>query len=61
MSAFNRAQLMSGISITYSVPLKQRPLRFGPQVQYGLTRLEKGNADNHLFSYGLKAQWQFKK
>jgi hypothetical protein len=61
MGAFNRGQLMSGISITYSVPLKQRPLRFGPQVQYGLTRLEKGNADNHLFSYGLKAQWQFKK
>lgn len=60
MSAFNRTQLMSGISMTYSVPLKQKPLRFGPQVQYGLTRLEKGNADNHLFSYGLKAEWQFK-
>lgn len=60
MSAFNRAQLMSGISMTYSVPLKQKPLRFGPQIQYGLTRLEKGNADNHLFSYGLKAEWQFK-
>ena len=60
LSAFNRAQLMSGISMTYSVLVKQKPLSFGPQFQYGLTRLEKGNADNHLFSYGLKAQWQFK-
>ncbi|MGZ4011708.1 MAG: hypothetical protein ACXVLF_12195 [Flavisolibacter sp.] len=60
ISAFNRAQLMSGISMTYSVPLRKKPLSFGPQFQYGLTRLEKGNADNHLFSYGLKAQWQFK-
>jgi hypothetical protein len=61
ISAFNRTQLFSALALTYSVPLMQRPLSFGPQLQYGFTRIEKGNADNHLFSYGLKAQWQFKK
>jgi cytoskeletal protein RodZ len=60
MSALNRAQLFSAFALTYSVPLKQRPLSFGPQIQYGFTRIEKGNPDNHLFSYGLKAQWQLK-
>jgi hypothetical protein len=61
IAAFNRVQLFSGFGFTYSIPLKQKPLTFGPQLQYGLTRLEKGNSDHHLFSYGLKAQWQFKK
>jgi hypothetical protein len=61
INAFNRAQLFSALALTYSVPLMQRPLSFGPQLQYGFTRIEKGNADNHLFSYGLKAQWQLKK
>jgi hypothetical protein len=61
MASFNRAQLFSALGITYSVPLKQRPLSFGPQVQYGFTKIEKDNADHHLFSYGIKAQWQLKK
>jgi hypothetical protein len=61
IKAFNRAQVFSEFALTYSVPLKQKPLTFGPQIQYGLTQLEKGNPDHHIFSYGLKAQWQFKK
>jgi len=61
IKAFNRAQLFSEFGFTYSVPLKQKPLEFGPQLQYGLTRLEKGNSTNHLFSYGLTAQWQLRK
>lgn len=61
IKAFNRAQLMSELGLSYSVPLKQKPLTFGPQLQYGLTRLEKGNVDHHLFSYGLKVQWQLSK
>jgi hypothetical protein len=61
VAAFNRSQLFSVFALSYSVPLKQKPFTFGPQLQYGFTRLEKGNADHHLFSYSLKAQWQFKK
>ena len=61
IDAFNRTQLFLGIDLSYAVPLKQKPLMFGPQVQYGLTQIEKGNAEHHLFSYGLKAQWQLSK
>jgi len=61
IKAFNRAQLFSEFGFTYSVPLKHKPLEFGPQFQYGLTRLEKGNSTNHLFSYGLTTQWQLRK
>jgi hypothetical protein len=61
INAFNRVQLLSEFDLTYSVRLKQKPLTFGPQFQYGFTRLEEGNSDHHLFSYGLKAQWQLNK
>jgi len=58
IDAFNRTQVFSELGLTYSVPLKQKPLTFGPQLQYGLTQLEKDNPEHHLFSFGLKAQWQ---
>jgi hypothetical protein len=61
LKAFNRIGLLSQFGLNYSVSLKQRPLIFGPDFQYGLSRLEKGNSANHLFSYGLKAQWQLSK
>lgn len=59
--AFNRIDLVSDFGFDYSVSLKQKPLIFGPDFQYGLSRLEKGNSANHLFSYGVKAQWQLSK
>jgi len=61
MKAFNRTQLFWESGLSYSLPLRQKPLTFGPQVQYGLTQLEKDNVDHHLFSYGLKVQWQLNK
>ena len=61
IDAFNRTQLFFDVGLSYCVPLKQKPLTFGPQLQYGLTQLEKDNANHHMFSYGLKAQWQLNK
>jgi len=58
IDAFNRTQVFSELGLSYSVPLKQKPLTFGLQPQYGLTQLEKDNPEHHLFSFGLKAQWQ---
>lgn len=59
--AFNSTQLFSEFGLTYSVPIRQKKITFGPQLQYGLSKLEKGNSTNHLFSYGVKAQWQLSK
>jgi hypothetical protein len=61
IKAFNKTQLFWELGLTYSVPLRQKPLTFGTQLQYGLTQLEKDNADHHVFSYGLKIQWQLSK
>lgn len=59
--AFNLTQLFSGFGFTYSVRMKQTEWAFGPQLQYGLSRLEKNNSAYHIFFYGLKAQWQLSK
>lgn len=59
--AFNRFQLFFEPALTYSVSIKQSVLKFGPQLQYGLSRLEKNNSTYHLTSYGLTAQLQFGK
>jgi Outer membrane protein beta-barrel domain len=58
---FNSMQLLSGLGFSYSFPIKDRSLAIGPELQYGLSRLEKKNPDHHLFSYGIKAQIQFDK
>jgi len=36
-------------------------LLFGPELKYGLSRLEKDNPGYHLFSFGLEAQLLFQK
>lgn len=59
--AFNSTQLFSGFGFTYSVRMKQTEWAFGPQLQYGLSRMEKNNSAYHIFFYGLKAQWQLSK
>lgn len=59
--AFNSTQLFSELALTYSIPLKQKALTLGPQLQYGLSRLEKSNAAYHLYVYGVKLQWQLNK
>jgi len=59
--ALSRFQLFYDIGLNYSIPLKKHSIAVGPEWQYGLSRLEKGNTDRHLFMYGLKAQWSFNK
>ena len=60
--AFNSTQLFSGLGLHYSLFLKQQVLLFGPQLQYSFTRIEKGSRSSpHLFSYGVSAQWQWRK
>lgn len=58
--AFNSVQFFSDLGLTYSMRLKKTSIAVGPQLQYGITRLEKDNPDNHLYMYGLKAQLQLK-
>jgi len=59
--AFSRFQLFSDLGLTYSIRVKNTSIAVGPGLQYGLSRLEKGNSNHHLFMYGLKAQWSFNK
>lgn len=59
-NAFNRLQLFSGLGLNYSFPVKKSSIAVGPQLQYGISRLEKGNSNHHLFMYSLKAQLQLK-
>jgi hypothetical protein len=59
--AFNKTQLFTEWGLSYTIPLKKNPLQIGPQWQYAFNRLEKNNANRHLFSYGLKVQLQLKK
>jgi hypothetical protein len=60
-SAFNRTQLFFEFGLNYAFPLPKSRLTVGPQVQYGLGRLEKDNSKHHLFSYGLNARLQLNK
>ncbi|MBO9682642.1 MAG: outer membrane beta-barrel protein [Flavisolibacter sp.] len=59
-NAFNRFQLFSGLGVNYSFPVKKNSIAIGPELQYGISRLEKGNSNHHLFMYGLKTQLQLK-
>ena len=59
-NAFNRLQLFSDLGLNYSFPLKKNSIAIGPQLQYGISRLEKDNSNHHLFMYSLKAQLQLK-
>jgi hypothetical protein len=59
-NAFNRLQLFSDLGLNYSFPVKKNSIAIGPELQYGISRLEKGNSNHHLFMYSLKAQLQLK-
>jgi hypothetical protein len=59
--AFNKTLLFTEYGLSYSMPFNKTYLTIGPELQYGLTRLEKNNPVHHLFSYGLKAQLQLNK
>jgi hypothetical protein len=57
-NAFNRMQLFSHLGLNYSFPIKKTSIAIGPELQYGISRLEKSNSNHHLYTYGLKAQLQ---
>ena len=59
--AFNKTLLFTEYGLNYTFPVNKKFLTIGPQLQYGLGRLEKNNSDHHLFFYGLKAQLQLNK
>jgi hypothetical protein len=59
--AFNKTLLFTEYGLNYSIAFNKTYLTLGPQLQYGLTSLEKNNSTYHLFSYGLRAQLQLNK
>jgi hypothetical protein len=59
-NALNRIQLFSDLGLNYSFSINKSLMAIGPQLQYGISRLEKDNSSNHLYMYGLKAQLQLK-
>jgi len=56
--AFYRMQLFSNLGLNYSFMLNKTVIAIGPELQYGVSGLEKDNSNDHLFMYGLKAQLQ---
>ena len=61
-NAFNKTQVFSDLGISYSIIDKGKTsLLLGPQLQYGITNLEKNTSGKHLFSLGLTARLLFNK
>lgn len=59
-SVYRKTQLFSNIGLLYNLKGKSKTiLQFGPQLQYGITNLEKSNTSKHLFSAGITAQLFF--
>lgn len=60
--ALQKTQLFSDFSFSYAIITKKKSsLLLGPQLQYGLSSLEKNTSRKHLFSLGLTAQFLFQK
>jgi hypothetical protein len=58
--AFNHTQLFSNFGINYSLPFrKQWSFKLGPNISYGHSRMAKNSSSQHLFSYGVEAQFVF--
>jgi len=60
--AFNKTQLFSSFALSYAVfNGAKTSLLAGPQLQYGISDLEKNTSGKHLFSLGVSAQFLFHK
>lgn len=59
--AIRKTQLFAGLGLDYGFQMKNGSLHIGPQVQYGLSDLERGNSDRHLYALGLRMQYLFQK
>jgi hypothetical protein len=53
---FNKIQLNGATAIMIGFPINKSEMQIGPQLQYGLTGLQKSGSGNpqHLFYTGLK-------
>ena len=61
-NAFNKTQLFSSFGLSYAVFKRSKTsLLIGPQLQYGISDLEKNTSGKHLFSLGLTARFLFHK
>lgn len=61
-NVFNKTQLFSSFGLSYAVYQRNTTaLLLGPQLQYGISDLEKNTSGKHLFSLGLTAQFLFHK
>lgn len=61
-AAFNKTQLFSNFGLSYAVLERGKTsLLLGPQLQYGISDLEKNSSGRHLFSLALAAQLLFNK
>ncbi len=55
--AFNQMQLFSQLGLNYGFRLRNKStLQVGPQIQYGLSKMEKNNGNKHLYQVGLNAR-----
>jgi hypothetical protein len=60
--AFNKTQLFSSFGLSYAVFERSKTsLLLGPQLQYGISDLEKKSSGKHLFSLGISAHCFFVK
>jgi hypothetical protein len=60
--AFNKTQLFSSFALSYAVfNGPKTSLLVGPQLQYGISDLEKNTSGKHLFSLGASVQFLFHK
>jgi hypothetical protein len=61
-SSFNKTQLFSNFGFSYAVINKEKiSLSLGPQIQYGISKLDKNSSAKHLFSLGITTQILFQK
>ena len=58
---YNSLQVFSTFGLDYALLDKKHTLLVGPQLQYGLSRLESGNDNHRFYSIGLRAQFLFQK
>ena len=57
-SAYNKTQLITALGLSYG--LLRSTLFIGPQARFGLRKMEKNGASNHLVYAGLQARYFFK-
>lgn len=59
--AFSKTQLFTSLGADYAVLNRKATLLVGPELRYGVTPYDRENKDHHLFSFGIRAQYLFKK